>query len=220
MPTILLLDEHQSTADGLSHWLPAEFDFSHVRQRSELLEVLEQKTFDLVITEMHFRHGEHGLRLMKLMQLRQVKFMVFCRFPGTALLRAAMLLGACGFVDKYDSLSDLDRAVEAILGGGSFFEADILQKIMQNPVKRLPRDITPGERKVIDQLYYRPPRTMSMIGRQIHLASGTVANRLLDVGRKLHVHGRDQILEKLLSLGYYPEIDPEFVEQMIPDKTE
>lgn len=218
MTTILLLDEYQSSADGVRYCLTPEFDFFHARNRDELLALLDSQKIDLVITEMHFHPGEHGLRLIQLLQARDVKCMVFAHFPGVAMLRSAMLCGARGFVDKRDSLVSLRSAILAILNRGSFYEALLLQKITENPAKRLPRDITPGERKVIDQLYFQPALTVQLIGQRVHLNAGTVANRLLEVGRKLGVSGRKQILQKLLALGYYPEINPDLVEHLVPEK--
>lgn len=218
MPAILLVDEHHSVAESLHQRLKSDFHFLYARQRSELLAMLPQQKIDLAIVEMHFHGGEHGLHLMQLLQAQAVPFMVFSTSPGVALLRAAMLIGARGFVDKRDSHANLRRAIACILNGASFYEAEMLRKITENPLKKLPSSITPTERRVIDQLYFVPKRTLKVIGRELHLAEGTVANRLFDISLKLQVSGREQILKKLLALGYYPEIDPELVELMLPEK--
>lgn len=218
MPTLLLIDEYQSIADGLRRWLPGEFVLHHACNREQMLDALSTQKFDLAICDMFFGEGEHGLRLMQELQRYQLSFVVFAGKPAYPLLRTAMQLGARGFVDKRASFRDLEEVLRKVLAGGVCFEGSLLQKMVQDPVKKLPRNITRGERKVIDQLFNRQLETMDAIAKVTHLSSGTVANRITEASHKLQVSGKRALLEKLQALGYYPEIDPQYAEFMCLDQ--
>lgn len=215
MTCLLLVDGHLAFMDGVRAWLGADFTVVTARNREEMLDMLDHHSVDLVLCEMQFGGDGHGLHLMQVLHERACRFMVCSSYPGIALLRAALQLGACAFFDKRDALQKLRMAIDMVISGGTYFDVQLQKKILQAPDAKFPRGLTRRERSLIPLLYDRRLKTQALLATALHIATGTCANILFQMYEKFHVNSREQLLKKLRELEYYPEVNLQNIDYLL-----
>lgn len=123
--TILVVDDHQIVREGvrslLTAWRPA-WTVSEAASGAEALEAITERTPDLVIMDVTMP-DESGFEATS--RLRASGFrgpvLIFTMHQSPQLARDVKQVGGQGYVLKAQATEDLIRAVDILLGGGTFF---------------------------------------------------------------------------------------------------
>ena len=123
--TILVVDDHQIVREGvrslLTAWRPA-WTVSEAASGAEALEAIRERMPDLVIMDVTMP-GESGFEATS--RLRATGFdrpiLIFTMHQSEQLASDVKQAEAQGYVLKVQATEDLVRAVDVLLGGGTFF---------------------------------------------------------------------------------------------------
>ena len=123
---ILLADEHKIIGIGLKHLLIPIFGRTHVYSvysREGLLQILEEETFDLVISEIIFSDvAPFSLLASILKQHTNQKILVFSRYPEEIIGQRIKNLGIQGYLSKSTNDTEILSAVKTILNHKNYYQ--------------------------------------------------------------------------------------------------
>ncbi|HKN36359.1 MAG TPA: response regulator transcription factor [Terriglobales bacterium] len=130
---ILIVDDHEVVRQGLRTILKARQDWEIVGEAENGQEavraVMENKP-DVVILDitMPVMSGLEATQEICALNLGS-RVLIFTMHDSKSLVKAVRKAGASGYVLKSHAARDLIRAIEALLGGGSFFGGDVADAI-------------------------------------------------------------------------------------------
>lgn len=165
MPTsppfsVLLVDDHRLVTDGVARLLRQELGLTELRQAdtaAKALALLQAQPADLLLTDLHLRGQSlsgFGLCRRVRVDFPEIKFITLTMSDDPEHVRAALLLGASGYVLKEDDPDELLRAVEAVRRGDErpFFSRSLVPMLLKpgaSSMPKLPLSLTPRELEIL-----------------------------------------------------------------------
>ena len=131
--------------------------------------------------------------------------LVLTTFDDDALALRALRAGARGFLLKDVTLDSLLSAIRTLHAGGTALQPALTERLLRGPVRRddaldpLPEPLTPREADVLRLM--AAGYSNAEIASALHLATGTVKNRVSDVLVKLGTRDRTRAVLRALDLG-------------------
>ncbi len=191
MKRILLVDSHPVFRRGAKEVLTEDLGrtmFGEAGDAKEGLERLREQSWDLVLLGIVLT-GRTGLELLEETAgwERRPPVLVVSMCPEAQYAKAALRMGACGFVTKTSSAEELARAVRKVLRGGKY--------ISEALAEALAADLATGRDR---------PREQMLSGREMAVLRGlargdTVKGLAADMGISAKTVGtfRVRLLRKL-----------------------
>ena len=167
------------------------------------LAILNEETVPDVILMDIGLPGMSGISGMKLITEKypEVSIIMFTVYNDTHRIFESLCAGASGYLLKNTSFQEMKQAIEIIHGGGSMMSPPIARKVMEHfhagkkKVVRSP--LTDKEKEIVqglvDGLSYK------MIAAAASISIETVRSHIKNIYKKLHVHGKAEVIRKSLS---------------------
>ena len=111
------------------------------------------------------------------------------------LLRAALDLGAKGYILKDSALLEIVAAVRAVAGGQPYLNSTLTARLLQRPprTESSPADrLTPTERRIVQLI--AADKSSKEIGAELSIHYRTVENHRTNICRKLGLEGANALL--------------------------
>ncbi len=188
MIRILIADDHNIVADGMSSILSIEPDLDivgKVADGRQVISFLEDKQCDLIILDMNMPEM-NGEEVAQEVQERfpDVKILVMSMHDNGLIIEKMIKIGVQGYVLKNISQLSLLQAIREIHKGGEYFSPEVTQKLV---------DRMRGKKKVSARLTNREMDVLKLIGDG--MSTPEIAEELFVSSHTVRTH-RKSLLSK------------------------
>lgn len=146
--------------------------------------------------------GMSGIDGMKLLKQRYplIDLVVFSVYNDSQKIFDSLCAGATGYLLKNTPLDEIKSGVELLVNGGSPMSPQIARKVIEFFAPRNKREVysplSPKEKEIVvglvDGLSYK------LIADRLGISIETVRFHIKSIYRKLHVHGKAEVISKSL----------------------
>lgn len=209
---IMLVENHIILRQGLKALLeldPDVFVIGEVGTAAEALAAIDSLAPTVVIMDIALP-GESGIDLIAALRERgcTAAILVLTALQSKDLPRAAMRVGANGFMLKYSPHAKLVEALRAVSDGQMFFCETLSEEPLNRPAHGLEREgehgpirlITPREREII--VCIALGQTNKSAARELGLSVKTVEKHRSNLMRKLDLHNSAAVTMFALRHGF------------------
>ena len=201
---ILLADDHPVYRDGLRQIIATDPTLRIVHETgngADALRMAQECKVDLVILDMDMP-GLSGLDIARARQQQCLTFEIIfvTMYREADMFRAAMDLGAKGYVLKDSAAAEILASIQAVATGQHYISPALSGWLVQrardqeshqqmSPLDRL----TPAERRILKLI--ASDRTSKEIAEELGLSSRTVENHRTNMSAKLGLQGTHSLLK-------------------------
>ncbi|MAQ40966.1 response regulator transcription factor [Mesonia oceanica] len=190
---IIIADDHLMFLEGINTILQdmPEIDEIHLAtEGKQVLRLLKQFEIDLIISDISMPKMD-GIELLKAIKKNhsEIKIIMLSMLDNHRTVHKVIQKGAHGFVPKFTSKEELQKAVRTVLGGEQYFSDLIKQRYMESVFERKKYkniELSPREKEVLKLL--GEELTSKEISEQLFISVNTVEthrkNILLKTGAK------------------------------------
>lgn len=184
---IVLADDHDLVRSGIKALLvqiPGVEVVGEARDGVELLATVARLQPDIVMTDISMP-GMDGLSaIAKLHELYpHLRLVVVSTHDTVDLIKRAVANGACGYLTKDASPSEMEQTLRGVMASGSHFGSPIARRLLQ-----------PAEPTVEDELTARQIEILTLLAQG--MASKEIAYKLGISSKTVDVH-RSRLMERL-----------------------
>jgi DNA-binding NarL/FixJ family response regulator len=187
---VLLVEDHEMVASGISALLDAEPDLEVVRWArtgAEAVDAYLEQRPDAVLMDYALPDAT-GTSVTAQLRERDPDacvLLVTGHEQSQRVIGEALDAGCAGFVSKERSVSDLANAIRAAVHGAAVFPADLLAAVTKKRISGGGNaELTAREREVLELL--AQGRSTDEIQEQLFVSQHTVRNHVRSVLNKLH----------------------------------
>ena len=135
-PEIIIVDDHLIFRQGLKSLITIEEIATVIAEASnglEFIELLSQHTPDLVLMDIDMPLMNGIEATQKALELIPgLKIIVFTMFGDEEYYYKMIDLGVKGFILKSSGIKELEKAIQDVMSGESYFSNELLRKIISN----------------------------------------------------------------------------------------
>lgn len=182
-----LVDDHSLVRDGIKSLLAIVDTVEVVGEAEnghEALYLVEQFQPDLLLVDIGLK-DMNGLELTRRLKQHSpfLKILILSMYDNFEYVSESIRSGASGYVLKNSPSREIIAAIEAIASGGTFYSADIAQKLIAD--KDTDKELTPRESEVL----YKMVQGMNNkeMARDLDISVRTVETHRLSIRRKLNI---------------------------------
>lgn len=133
---IIIADDFPVVRKGLKQILADELinaQISEAGSAEQLLEIIRQQKFDLVITDISMP-GRSGIDLLKQLRIDypELPVLILSMHPETQYAMRALKAGAAGYLNKETASEELVKAVQQILNGRKYISPTLAELLAEN----------------------------------------------------------------------------------------
>lgn len=184
---VALVDDHSLVRDGikalLSVMAPLEV-VGEAENGADAIDMVGRCQPDLVLVDIGLK-DMNGLELTRLLRNRYpaLKVLVLSMYDNHEYVSESVRAGASGYVLKNSPSREIIAAIEAIANGGSFYSAEIAQRLIAD--KSTDTELTPRESQVL----YKMAQGLNNkeMARELDISVRTVETHRLSIRRKLNI---------------------------------
>lgn len=137
---ILIVDDHLVVRVGVSTVLKEQIEgvaISNAENILEMIAILKQQSFDLIILEINISGGKSSEILSEIKIIQpEMKILIFSTYDHRSAYKY-ILLGAHGYLNKLSCEKEIVTAVKTILELGSYISSEIVDKIIQAALHKI-----------------------------------------------------------------------------------
>lgn len=187
---VILADDHTLVRAGIRRILESQAQFAVVAEAADgpsALEALERHRADVLVLDLNM-NGLEGIDVLRQCKRASpdVKVVILTMHAGREYVSRAIAEGADGYLLKDSAVQDLAAAIEAVIGGGTFFSPAIQQQMAE-----MVRD---GHKQGLQGLTDREKEVLVLIARG--LSTKEIASAL-DIGQRTVETHRANLMRKL-----------------------
>ncbi len=199
---LAILDDHQIVIDGLKLLLQANPELSidaEANSAEEMLELLQTKKIDVILTDITMPHGMNGyefaLRVKQAMP--QIKILALSMSEeGGMITKMIEVAKVDGYIPKSAGQQELLTAIKEISLGAKYFSTDALQqyeayKNIKNENQEL--NLTPRELEIIQCLVKH--YSNKQIADTLFISERTVETHRKNIYRKTQTKGEASLIQ-------------------------
>ncbi|WLH21041.1 MULTISPECIES: response regulator [Pseudomonas] len=182
-----LVDDHSLVRDGIKSLLAIVDTVEVIGEAEnghEALHLVEQFQPDLLLVDIGLK-DMNGLELTRRLKQHSpfLKILILSMYDNFEYVSESIRSGASGYVLKNSPSREIIAAIEAIASGGTFYSADIAQKLITD--KDTDKELTPRESEVL----YKMVQGMNNkeMARDLDISVRTVETHRLSIRRKLNI---------------------------------
>lgn len=182
-----LVDDHSLVRDGIKSLLAIVDTVEVIGEAEnghEALHMVEQFQPDLLLVDIGLK-DMNGLELTRRLKQHSpfLKILILSMYDNFEYVSESIRSGASGYVLKNSPSREIIAAIEAIASGGTFYSADIAQKLIAD--KDTDKELTPRESEVL----YKMVQGMNNkeMARDLDISVRTVETHRLSIRRKLNI---------------------------------
>jgi DNA-binding NarL/FixJ family response regulator len=184
---VALVDDHALVRDGikalLSVMAPLEV-VGEAESGAEAIEMVGRCKPDLLLVDISLP-DINGLELTRVLrsQYPSLKVLVLSMYDNYEYVSESLRSGASGYVLKNAPSREIIAAIEAISSGGTFYSADIAQRLIAD--KNTDNELTPRESQVLSKM--AQGLNNKEMARELDISVRTVETHRLSIRRKLNI---------------------------------
>ncbi|WP_031514725.1 response regulator [Desulfofalx alkaliphila] len=205
--SIIIVDDHEIVREGLKLTLQGEPDFKiagEASNGSELMKMVKANRPDVILLDERMPE-EKGIDICrKLTELYQdLKIIILTAYAEQEdTVVQAMMAGAKGFLIKNVEISELKRAIRAVVRGETVLDsqvaANIIKKLNERAAGESSRSPVLTKQQLEIARLVAKGLTNREIAEQIYLSENTVKFHIQNIIRKMGVHNRIALVAKLI----------------------
>ena len=187
---VILADDHTLVRAGIRRILESQPNVDVVSEAADgktALEAVERHGADVLVLDLNM-NGIEGIEVLRRCKAEHadLKVIILTMHAGREYVARAIAEGADGYLLKDSAVQDLAAAIDAVMGGGTFFSPAIQQQMAE-----MVRD---GNRQGLQVLTEREREVLAMIARG--LSTKEIASAL-DIGPRTVETHRANLMRKL-----------------------
>ena len=202
---ILIVEDHQIVADGLTALLNTQKDMEvvgHAGSVAESAEKAAELTPDIVLLDFRLTDGTGADAAAAIRRVSpQAKHIFLTREDSDVARFAALESGASGFIHKSRAATEVVDAIRKVAAGGNLITpgaiATLLNRRRQTESQR--ESLTPREKEVLRLM--AGGVSSRDIADQLGISYATVRTHIRSLGAKLGVHSKVQAIVKARDLA-------------------
>ena len=198
---IIIADDHPIVRSGMRELLERSGEFGPMAEAGspdELVQGLEQRPYDLILTDFNMPGGQitDGLNLLELIRQRWplTPVVVLTMVSNIGVLRSVLATGVQGLLNKADALEELELAVRMAAQGRTYVSAG-LQSMIDEAVAAGPGTgetrLSRRETEVLRM--FASGLTVSQIAAQLSRSAKTISRQKMDAMAKLGLRNDREI---------------------------
>jgi DNA-binding NarL/FixJ family response regulator len=201
---VLIFEDNKTMREGLIWMLRGHDQFACVGVHADannIKDIITQHTPDIVLMDIQMP-GLSGIDALKIIKALKptVHVIILTSFDDEDHIFSAMRNGASGYLLKSPTSSDLVRALNEVMDGGSPMNAHVARKVMTyftRPAQKVSDyNLTSREKEVLGLL--TEGDSPKMIAKTLFISEQTVGNHIRHIYEKLQVHTRGEVIAKAL----------------------
>jgi DNA-binding NarL/FixJ family response regulator len=188
-PTIrvALVDDHSLVRDGIRALLsvmPRLDVVGEAENGAQAIDMVGRCQPDLLLMDIGLK-DMNGLELTRLLgkQYPGLKILILSMYDNHEYISESVRAGASGYVLKNSPSKEIIAAIEAIIGGGTFYSAEIAQRLATDP--NTDSELTPRESQVLAKMV--EGLNNKEMARELDISVRTVETHRLSIRRKLNI---------------------------------
>ena len=202
---VLIVEDHQVVADGLSALLNTQVDLTVVGQASSVAESVDRAGElqpDVVLLDFRLADGTGADAAVAIRRVApQAKHIFLTREDSDVARFAALESGASGFIHKSKAASEVVDAIRTVASGGNLITPSTIATLLNR------RRQTEGQRESLTAREKEVLRLMAEgvssrdIADKLGISYATVRTHIRSLGAKLGVHSKVQAIVKARELA-------------------
>lgn len=203
--SLIIVDDHEIVREGLRLTLQGEEDFEVVGEAAsgkDLLKLLKNTRPDVILLDERMPE-ERGIDICKkLTKLDpEIKTIILTAHAEQEdSIVQAMIAGAKGFLIKNVGISELKKAIRAVVRGETVLDSQVASSIV-NKLKQTPNNDSLTKQQLAIANLVAKGLTNREIAEQLFLSENTIKFHIQNIMRKLDVHNRIALVAKLMQEG-------------------
>ncbi|ALI10065.1 MULTISPECIES: response regulator transcription factor [Pseudomonas] len=184
---VALVDDHSLVRDGIRALLsvmPQLDVVGEAENGAQAIEMVGRCQPDLLLMDIGLK-DKNGLELTRLLgkQYPSLKILILSMYDNYEYVSESVRSGASGYVLKNAPSREIIAAIEAIISGGTFYSAEIAQRLATDP--HTDNELTPRESQVL----YKMVQGLNNkeMARELDISVRTVETHRLSIRRKLNI---------------------------------
>ncbi|MEN9867288.1 MAG: hypothetical protein RL748_2878 [Pseudomonadota bacterium] len=202
---ILVIDNDPYTIVGVRALLGTQFDIYAAFGKLDMHKQFKRHKFALTVLDLALHDATDGLDLIPDIQAQGSKILVLTINTHATIVRACIAAQTNGLLSKYENEKHLKRYVEGVLAGNHMIDMSLLTKLADPDDK--PAKFGDRELELINWVFHKPAARNEDFAEWMFLADGSVKNMFQRIYKKLEVHSRIEMMEKLKQQRFRPR-DP------------
>ncbi|KIR17748.1 Oxygen regulatory protein NreC [Pseudomonas fluorescens] len=184
---VALVDDHSLVRDGIKALLsvmPRLDVVGEAENGAQAIEMVGRSQPDLLLMDISLK-DMNGLELTRLLgkQYPCLKILILSMYDNYEYVSESVRSGASGYVLKNAPSREIIAAIEAIISGGTFYSAEIAQRLATNP--NTDSELTPRESQVLAKMVQG--LNNKEMARELDISVRTVETHRLSIRRKLNI---------------------------------
>jgi len=184
---VALVDDHSLVRDGIRALLsvmPRLDVVGEAENGAQAIEMVGRCQPDLLLMDISLK-DMNGLELTRLLGKRypSLKILILSMYDNHEYVSESVRSGASGYVLKNAPSREIVAAIEAIIGGGTFYSAEIAQRLASDPASDT--ELTPRESQVLAKMVQG--LNNKEMARELDISVRTVETHRLSIRRKLNI---------------------------------
>ncbi|MBO1539287.1 response regulator transcription factor [Pseudomonas sp. OA65] len=184
---VALVDDHSLVRDGIRALLsvmPQLDVVGEAENGAQAIEMVGRCQPDLLLMDIGLK-DKNGLELTRLLgkQYPSLKILILSMYDNHEYVSESVRAGASGYVLKNAPSREIIAAIEAIISGGTFYSAEIAQRLATDP--HSDNELTPRESQVLAKMVQG--LNNKEMARELDISVRTVETHRLSIRRKLNI---------------------------------
>ncbi|WP_223471932.1 MULTISPECIES: response regulator [unclassified Pseudomonas] len=184
---VALVDDHSLVRDGIKALLsvmPRLDVVGEAENGAQAIEMVGRSQPDLLLMDISLK-DMNGLELTRLLgkQYPSLKILILSMYDNYEYVSESVRSGASGYVLKNAPSREIIAAIEAIISGGTFYSAEIAQRLATDP--NTDSELTPRESQVLAKMVQG--LNNKEMARELDISVRTVETHRLSIRRKLNI---------------------------------
>ncbi|MGN8277712.1 response regulator [Pseudomonas sp. SMV71] len=184
---VALVDDHSLVRDGIRALLsvmPQLDVVGEAESGAQAIDMVGRCQPDLLLMDISLK-DMNGLELTRLLgkQYPSLKILILSMYDNHEYVSESVRSGASGYVLKNAPSREIIAAIEAIIGGGTFYSAEIAQRLASDTTSD--NELTPRESQVLAKMVQG--LNNKEMARELDISVRTVETHRLSIRRKLNI---------------------------------
>lgn len=198
---VALVDDHSLVRDGIRALL-AVVDFLAIVGEADsgasAIEMVARTQPDLLLLDIGLK-DMNGLELTRVLRrdYPAIKILILSMYDNNEYVSESVRSGASGYVLKNSPSREIIAAIEAIASGGTFYSAEIAQKLAAE--RPTDNELTPRESEVLCKMVLG--LNNKEMARELDISVRTVETHRLSIRRKLNIDKPAALLNYAIERG-------------------
>ena len=198
---VALVDDHSLVREGIRALL-AVVDFLAIVGEADsgasALEMVARTQPELLLVDIGLK-DINGLELTRVLRrdYPSIKILILSMYDNNEYISESVRSGASGYVLKNSPSREIIAAIEAIASGGTFYSAEIAQKLAAE--RPTDNELTPRESEVLCKMVLG--LNNKEMARELDISVRTVETHRLSIRRKLNIDKPAALLNYAIERG-------------------